>query len=112
MSNKTAKTKGPAFTAKCTVPKSQWKRFGITEVQNGRGETDFGETYHNVARARWKKRMSELSVTTRQLEGIAERKLPSPVRSAINYFSRPFSWDGKRSQSSYGEGDAQKIIKV
>jgi hypothetical protein len=88
---KNVKTKGPAQTAKCTMPPQACKRFGITPEQNGRGATDFGTVYRSKASAKFVKRMTEGMRTLRQMQGKTDITVPAPVRSAIKYFSIPFA---------------------
>jgi hypothetical protein len=112
------KVKGSSTTVKCTIPQSQCKRFGITAVQNGRGEMDFGSVRHDTVRSRWVKRMTEGMSTLRQLQKVSmDTRLPSPVRSAIKYFSIPFVYGGERRDrigynTNEGDNPAKKVLKV
>jgi hypothetical protein len=92
--------KGSAVTARCTMPKSQWKRFGVTaESSRFVGATTFSAYRQSPSTARWVKKMSEGMKTLRQMQGVAtDTKLPAPVRSAIKFFSIPYSPDAPRQE--------------
>jgi hypothetical protein len=118
-SKTTGKVKGPSHTPKCTMSGTQIQRFGITKEQNGRGATDFGSFHRSPASARWVKKMTELARTVRQLQGKTDTTVPAPVRSAIKYFSVPFSRDESRSEhrklSKYeatGADPTKEVLKV
>jgi hypothetical protein len=97
-SKTTGKQRGPAVTPKCTMSGTQIQRFGITKEQNGRGATDFGSFHRSPTSARWVKKMTEFARTVRQLQGKTDMTVPAPVRSAIKYFSIPFSRDESRQE--------------
>jgi hypothetical protein len=121
MSNKNSNVKGPSKTIACTMSGSQIKRFGITKEQNGHGEQDFGAYRESQATSRWRKKMTEGMRTLRQMQGIADTKVPAPVRSAIKYFSVPFTKDEsgnkqeRRKLSAYeatGDDPTKVVLKV
>ena len=121
MATKTTATKqkGPSKTPKCTMSGSHIQRFGITKEQNGRGATDFGSFHRSPASARWVKKMTEFARTVRQLQGKTDMTVPAPVRSAIKFFSVPYSRDESRSEhrklSKYeatGADPTKEVLKV
>lgn len=102
MSKKTVSVQSEKHSNKTvtgTMPPSQLKRFGMAKNHAATpydDEDGFRKEFHSASKRKWIKKSTELMVTYRMLSGACrtETKLPSPMKQAIQYFSRTMTGSG------------------